>query len=549
MANTLEGALAGVPGLGGYLGAQQFNTQQDGAQLQQASGVMRLADALRGQSEERQLREIVSKGGAPEAVISALLRTGPKGAEAAHKYAQALGELSKQKIIDSVGGTEGVGLTDSTDNAERLMRASIVHPNLGPLSERMTARIGTRQQLPMLQSQTVPITAQPTLGADGVNRSVIPAGGAMAQPPGATEPIPAEVAAQMSSGQPFSTAVGEQLPSDLQKVGGMFTPFLQSANPATRQEAARMTQYVNSLSDRTITPDILKRLETRAEQMGAAESRSDERRTMQQIGIDAAKSAAQIRTDNKPEGRDKLVSVIGPDGKTPTFVRESEAEGMTPFSASMHGGTASGREAIFNKRIILSSNQAMKDLENVVQLPLSASTGILGGRRQGPGLFDAGKEVLANKMTSQESQSYNAMATGFQRSLATIEAAGLMPSGSLTHQMDAVIFKEGDTNLTKMHKLAQTRQIVESGLEVLLADDRVPKEIKDQIAGIVGRVEKAVPFTHQDLTRLTQEQQINPKTTLKDVMQKNKKTGGVEYNGYQFPSQEALDKYKAATGK
>ncbi|MBF9666383.1 hypothetical protein IAI38_11655, partial [Streptococcus pseudopneumoniae] len=86
------------------------------------------------------------------------------------------------------------------------------------------------------------------------------------------------------------------------------------------------------------------------------------------------------------------------------------------------------------------------------------------------GILDATKEVLANKLTSQEVQSYNVMSTGFQRALASIEAAGLMPTGQLTHQMDAVIFKEGDTNFTKLQKLAQTRQIVEEGLETALSN-------------------------------------------------------------------------------
>lgn len=297
MASSLEGALAGVPLLGGFLGQQQFNTQQDNAQLQQAVGVSRLAEALRGQSEERQLRDIVSQGGSPEAVIGALLRTGTKGADMAHKYAQALGELGKQKILDSVGGSSG-GLSDSEENADKLRRASIVHPLLATAGDRMAARVSARQQLPMIQSQTQPIGAAPTLGADGVNRSVIPAGGAMVQPPGATEPIPAEVAQQAQAGAPFSTAVGDQAPNDIQKVGGMFTPFLQSQNPAIREEAARMTQFVNQLTPQTITPTILERLEKRAEQMATMQAQSADRRTMQQTAIDAAQAGRQFKVDN-----------------------------------------------------------------------------------------------------------------------------------------------------------------------------------------------------------------------------------------------------------
>jgi hypothetical protein len=162
--------------------------------------------------------------------------------------------------------------------------------------------------------------------------------------------------------------------------------------------------------------------------------------------------------------------------------------------------------------------------------------------------MDAAKEVLANKMTGQEAQSYNVMATGFQRSLAAIESAGLAPTGSLTHQMDAVLFKEGDTNLTKLQKLAQTRQIVEAGLETTIANPRVPKEMREHAENIVTNIRKSVPFTQRDLLRLDQGQKQNPNLTLKEVItetQKNKGTapaparglglGGVQPSGVASP--------------
>jgi hypothetical protein len=85
--------------------------------------------------------------------------------------------------------------------------------------------------------------------------------------------------------------------------------------------------------------------------------------------------------------------------------------------------------------------------------------------------------------------------------------------------MDAVIFKEGDTNMTKLHKLAQTRQIVEKGLEVVLSNPRVPKEQKAQMESSLEAIRKAVPFTHKDVINLQRAQDKNPKATLRDVMQ------------------------------
>lgn len=194
-----------------------------------------------------------------------------------------------------------------------------------------------------------------------------------------------------------------------------------------------------------------------------------------------------------------------------------------PADPDKKTGSLGNRESVFINRVMLSANEAAKDLENVVRLPTTASRGLFGGRQQGPGLLDAGKETLANKMTSQEVQSYNVRSAGFQRSLAAIEAAGLAPSGTLSHQMDAVIFKEGDTNHTKLEKLAQTRQIVEAGLETTLSNPKLAKAQKDHIEEVIKSIRKAVPFTLEDLDRLAAAQEDNPATTLRDIMPKAEK--------------------------
>lgn len=191
---------------------------------------------------------------------------------------------------------------------------------------------------------------------------------------------------------------------------------------------------------------------------------------------------------------------------------------------------AGGRESVQVGRLIGSANQASRDLENIAKLPLTANSGFFGGRGQGQGLLEAGKETLTNKMTTQEVQSYNAMTAGLQRSLASLEAMGLMPNVNLTKQMDAVVFRDGDTHLTKMHKLAQTRQIIEATQETLDANPRVSKEQKLLLKKVLERTEKVVPFTHSDLIDLNAAQQKNPSASMKSILAAREKssaaTGG-----------------------
>jgi hypothetical protein len=180
------------------------------------------------------------------------------------------------------------------------------------------------------------------------------------------------------------------------------------------------------------------------------------------------------------------------------------------------------RESVFINRIGIASNETAKDLENIVKLPLTSDRGVFGGRKQGGTLFAAAKEDLANKMTSQDVQSYNTLASGLQRNLAAIEAAGLAPGGSLTHQMDAVIFKDGDTNFTKLQKLAQIKQIANAGLETTMSNPRLPQQQIDHFQTILDRINKSVPYDISDTIALQQAHEIDPNVTINDIMKSKK---------------------------
>lgn len=181
-------------------------------------------------------------------------------------------------------------------------------------------------------------------------------------------------------------------------------------------------------------------------------------------------------------------------------------------------GAAGARENVFLGRVGLAAGQATRDLDNIAKMPLSTSSGVFGGRTQGHGLLDAGREVFANKVTGQEAQLYNTRATGFQRNLAAIEAAGLMPNGTLTKQMDSIIWKEGDTEFTKLDKLAQIRQIVDAGLEHILANPRVSESEKKKMEEYRTGMAKSVPYTHADLDEWAAALDAGEEVTLGDFL-------------------------------
>ena len=158
----------------------------------------------------------------------------------------------------------------------------------------------------------------------------------------------------------------------------------------------------------------------------------------------------------------------------PTFIPTA-----TDPNKNYQAGGLGGREGVYFSRVAAAGNEAGLAIKNITELPINTSTGWFGGRTQGTGLLGAAKESLTNTLTPQSVQDYNTMIAGVSRNLATIESAGLAPSGTLTHSMDSLILKEGDTPLTQMRKLAEMRQTLEKGLEPNLSNPKLPQQQRE----------------------------------------------------------------------
>jgi hypothetical protein len=194
-----------------------------------------------------------------------------------------------------------------------------------------------------------------------------------------------------------------------------------------------------------------------------------------------------------------------------------------------------GRESVFNQRVMNAGNEAVAALKNIVQLPITVSTGIAGYGRHRTGILDAPKEALAARLTPQDDQLYKIMTGGLQRSLAAIEASGLANVGALSQQMDAsIINNPADTQIAKLSKLAEARQIIDKGMETLSTNPRLSKEQMGLVVQLRKDVADAIPWTQQDVIDLINSD--NPKASMKDVMggkqkKAEKKEGGVlKYN-------------------
>lgn len=257
--------------------------------------------------------------------------------------------------------------------------------------------------------------------------------------------------------------------------------------------------------------------------------------TFDKARYDAALEVVEKKNPSRGQGQPKSISY---ENKPTEAVWHDDAywslsgEKLDPTKIQPANGGLGVRGEQVMMRIQGAASESVQTLRNITELPISVSTGFLGGRQQGPSLLDANKEALANTMTSEEVKDYTTTIAGVQRNLSAIEATGLMPSGTLTHQMDAVVWKQGDTNFNKMRKLAEARQIVERGLQPFIKNPKIGEDEKDYMRSLVADLKEAVPFTVHDVNEL--ERHGKHKQTIRDFATKE-----VSKSGARQSSEEA----------
>jgi len=242
------------------------------------------------------------------------------------------------------------------------------------------------------------------------------------------------------------------------------------------------------------------------------------------------------------QGQSKIPSGYEVNPDDPTGIRPI-AGGPKDPSAATSGGLG-GRDGVMFQRVTSAANAGVKAIENIAELPIASSSGWLSGRGEPHSLFGSVKDVLAQKVTGQDAQTVNVMFSGLSRNLATLETAGLSPGGSLTHSLENLKLNEGDTQMTKIRKLAEMRQIVEENLSPNLANPKLAPTQKELVQNIITKVQKAVPFTQHDVTQF--ESSKNPRATIMDFAKSSGVQAQADKNSGTHPPeiQDLIAKYK-----
>lgn len=165
-------------------------------------------------------------------------------------------------------------------------------------------------------------------------------------------------------------------------------------------------------------------------------------------------------------------------------------------------GAMTGRVAQMFGRGLTSAADAVSDMKNVVELPITIDRGLFGGRHQGPGLMAATKEVLANTVTPEDAQAYNASLAGLERALGGLATGGLQVNKEILDSFKQLQIVKGDTNLIKLRKLAIMRQNVDNALDAMSTNPQVGDKQAAMIEKLKSDVAKAVPWTPHDVNQV-----------------------------------------------
>ena len=326
---------------------------------------------------------------------------------------------------------------------------------------------------------------------------------------------------------------------------GAFAQLLQ--NPTLlKQQAARVAQ--DSLAG-LVDPD---------KQFQAHQQMVEDHYKQEGPGGEAARNANTVNAENARAAASRAVTIRGQDlaseRNKPQLVEVPQPDGSVQKQWIVPGATAgtnvgvsttpagpgAGRVQQMVGRITLAGNEVSRSAANLMEMKSSGNAGWLGiGKEQPHGILNSAKSALANVMSADDTRSYNIKVAGVTRNLAAIEAAGNMPPGSLTSQMGAVIAQPGDTDINRLERMAEIRQIADAGLESILTQPSISKAQIDQINGIRDKIAKSIPFTQHDVEMLKQSK--DPTVTMTDLM----KQQGL---GKQTPTppdvQALLDKYR-----
>jgi len=178
--------------------------------------------------------------------------------------------------------------------------------------------------------------------------------------------------------------------------------------------------------------------------------------------------------------------------------RETMAQRERLAKTKGAGKGLSQQQQGFEDMVSISINEAAAQVENLATMKF-ATTGFWQGRNT-KGLFDAPLGVLANTLTTEDVQRYNAVIGVLGREAAKVFAGGRIITDKAADQMsDQFKIKGGDKPFTVLEKMANIRQFFERAITVKQARQDVSPGMKEIYLNALTSFAEAIPITNKEV--------------------------------------------------
>ena len=200
-----------------------------------------------------------------------------------------------------------------------------------------------------------------------------------------------------------------------------------------------------------------------------------------------------------------------------------EAIGMRKASEAK-GGQGKGQSSNaqrFTDSMMVSANEISMMMDNVQNLPVSASTGFMGTSKKVNSIVDIPVRALGLSMTGEDARKYDAVTNGMGKALANLMTQGRVSSDKLMSVMAENKIQEGDSFSVAMIKTANIRQEVEAALEVMSHSPAASEDSINLIGKMRDRLHKSIPYTVKDVLKAESLADANPDMKFVDAVKQS----------------------------
>lgn len=188
--------------------------------------------------------------------------------------------------------------------------------------------------------------------------------------------------------------------------------------------------------------------------------------------------------------------------KAQEAARAAEAKKeMIQLTTSLRGtGRTATQQLFMAQRAVNALGGVASAAEGLMNLPAGTTMQILPNLTTKDGMFNFIRNAGARTLTSGEAKAMETLFTGVTRNLAAIEASGAATGlVGLSGQLEKLRPVAGDKATDVALKMADIRRIATENIEPLIQSGLMPKQQADVAHNLVKRIEKAIPFTTNEV--------------------------------------------------